>query len=65
MKVREIAEAVGGQVVGDGEREITSVASLATVTRDELSFVEDAKFTAAGEKSIAGVLVVNPSTAEL
>ena len=65
MKVREIAEAVGGQVVGDGEREITSVASLATATRDELSFVEDAKFTAAGEKSIAGVLVVNQSTAEL
>ena len=65
MKVRDIAEAVGGEIVGDAERQIVRVASLATAAADELSFVEDPKFAEIGSKSEAGVLLVGQSSREL
>jgi len=40
MKAREIADLVGGQVHGNGDLEITSVADIKTATAGQLSFYE-------------------------
>jgi UDP-3-O-[3-hydroxymyristoyl] glucosamine N-acyltransferase len=40
MKVREIAELVGGEVSGDGDLEIESVADIRTATAGELAFYQ-------------------------
>src|SRR5512146_605945 len=64
MKVAQIAAEIGGRVVGDGEREIGRVASLAAAGNDELSFVEDAKLAPEGRKSAAGVLIVGEASVE-
>lgn len=42
MKAREIAEFVGGELHGDGDVEITSVADIAKAGNDQISFVERA-----------------------
>jgi UDP-3-O-[3-hydroxymyristoyl] glucosamine N-acyltransferase len=59
MRVNQIASEVGGRVVGDGEREITHVASLGTAGSGDLSFVEDAKFAEDAKKSRAEALIVS------
>ncbi len=58
MRLQEIAEAVGGRVIGDGEREVIRVASLASSGSADLTFVEDAKFTQAASASSAGAFIV-------
>jgi UDP-3-O-[3-hydroxymyristoyl] glucosamine N-acyltransferase len=63
MKVSEIASAVGGRVVGDGGLEVRRVASLAAAGPDDLSFVEDVRWSAAGEASAAGALIVAENAA--
>ncbi len=45
MKVSEIARLVGGDIEGEGEREIRGVAALETATEQELAFAE-------GERSL-------------
>ena len=40
MKITEIAEFLGGEIVGDGETNILRVASLENAQPDEISFVE-------------------------
>jgi UDP-3-O-[3-hydroxymyristoyl] glucosamine N-acyltransferase len=40
MKTREIAELVGGELVGNGELEVRGVASLDTATNGEVAFLE-------------------------
>jgi UDP-3-O-[3-hydroxymyristoyl] glucosamine N-acyltransferase len=40
MKTREIAELVGGELAGDGNVEIDSVASLETATHGQIAFAE-------------------------
>jgi UDP-3-O-[3-hydroxymyristoyl] glucosamine N-acyltransferase len=62
MKIAEIAEKVGGRVVGDGTRKVVRVASLVAASRDELSFVEDAKFAEQAAESDAGALLVGESS---
>jgi UDP-3-O-[3-hydroxymyristoyl] glucosamine N-acyltransferase len=62
MKISAIAEKVGGRVVGNGEVEVTRVASLAGASSSELSFVEDPKFVEAAAKSSAGGLIVAEAT---
>jgi len=62
MKVWEIAEKIGGRVVGDGEREVARVASLGAASSEELSFVEDPKFAEQAAKSGAGVLIAGESS---
>jgi UDP-3-O-[3-hydroxymyristoyl] glucosamine N-acyltransferase len=62
MKLREIAEKIGGRVVGNGEHDVVRVASLGTATAEEVSFVEDPKFVEAALKSGAGALIVAESS---
>lgn len=40
MKIREIAEFLSAELIGDGEVEISGVASLATASTGEISFIE-------------------------
>ena len=40
MKLREIAELVGGELIGDGDIEITSVADIAKAQPSQLAFFE-------------------------
>jgi UDP-3-O-[3-hydroxymyristoyl] glucosamine N-acyltransferase len=40
MKVREITELVGGELSGDGDVEITSVADIATASTGQIAFVD-------------------------
>jgi UDP-3-O-[3-hydroxymyristoyl] glucosamine N-acyltransferase len=40
MKVREIADLVGGEFIGDSEKEITSVADLASAETGQIAFYE-------------------------
>jgi UDP-3-O-[3-hydroxymyristoyl] glucosamine N-acyltransferase len=62
MKIVEIAQKIGGRVVGDGKRDVLRVASLSAASEDELSFVEDARFAEQAAKSSAGVLLVDVSS---
>ena len=58
MKISAIAERVGGRVVGNGEAEVTRVASLGASSASDLTFVEDLKFVGAAATSSAGGLIV-------
>lgn len=58
MKARELAEALGGEIAGDGEREVSGLASLASAGKNDASFVEDPKFIPDAEASAAGTLIV-------
>src|SRR5436190_22479267 len=42
MKTREIAQLVNGELVGDGETEITSVAALSAALPGQITFLEKA-----------------------
>lgn len=55
---REIAELVGGRLIGEPEREIMGVASLATATEREIAFVESEGHRPQAERSRAGCLIV-------
>ncbi|GBC83033.1 UDP-3-O-acylglucosamine N-acyltransferase [bacterium HR10] len=55
---REIAELVGGRLIGEPEREIMGVASLATATEREIAFVESEGHRSQAERSRAGCLIV-------
>ncbi len=57
MKLREIAEKIGGRVVGDGEVEISGIASLQSATARDLVFVESDKHLEPAMKSGAGAVI--------
>lgn len=56
--VRELAEAVGGWVHGDGETIVTRVASLADAGTDAIAFVEKRELLTAAMASRAACLIV-------
>jgi UDP-3-O-[3-hydroxymyristoyl] glucosamine N-acyltransferase len=56
--VSNIAEKLGGEVVGDGSVEITGIASARSARASDLTFAESAKFFAAAEQSQARAVVV-------
>ena len=47
MKARDIAELVGGELVGDGDVEITSVADIAAASSSQIAFLEKADLSPA------------------
>jgi UDP-3-O-[3-hydroxymyristoyl] glucosamine N-acyltransferase len=57
MKTREIAEFLSGELVGDGEIEITAVASIATAGGSEIAFITNAEYS---KPMGAGCLLVPP-----
>ncbi|HEY0727925.1 MAG TPA: UDP-3-O-(3-hydroxymyristoyl)glucosamine N-acyltransferase [Pyrinomonadaceae bacterium] len=55
--VTELAELVGGRVVGDGEKEISQINELGSAGESEIAYVEQ-KFLSAASESKAGALIV-------
>jgi len=58
MRVRELAEWLGATFEGDGEKELTAVASLESAGAGDVAFVGTRKAAAAAESSAAGCLIV-------
>ena len=58
MKVQELAEIVGGRVVGNGEKEIFHLNDLTNAAESEIAYVEHEKFLSAAGESKAGCLIV-------
>jgi len=56
--VQEIAELVGGHLIGEATREISGVASLEAATETEIAFVESEAHRAQAAGSRAGCLIV-------
>ncbi len=59
-----IAEAVGGQLVGDGGVKITGVAPLDRAAPHDLTFLGVAKYAALFTETNAGVALISPELAE-
>jgi UDP-3-O-[3-hydroxymyristoyl] glucosamine N-acyltransferase len=57
--VRELAAHVGGEVVGDPDRMISSVSGLAEAGPDELSFFGNARYRRELERTKAGAVLVS------
>jgi len=55
--LKEIAEAIGAKVQGDSSVQIAAVASIASATARDLSFVEDEKNLSSALKSDAGAVI--------
>jgi UDP-3-O-[3-hydroxymyristoyl] glucosamine N-acyltransferase len=62
MTVEELAAAVGGTVVGDGTREITSCATLSHATAQQVSFLHNAKYHKQLETTGAGCVILANGT---
>jgi UDP-3-O-[3-hydroxymyristoyl] glucosamine N-acyltransferase len=58
-----IAEAVGGELIGDGSVTVRRVAPLDRAGADELSFLAGAKYAGAFAQSRAGVVLIAPEFA--
>ena len=55
--LQQIAEAVGGRLMGDSRVEVGAVASIASATPEDIVFVEDEKHLAAALQSRAGAVI--------
>jgi UDP-3-O-[3-hydroxymyristoyl] glucosamine N-acyltransferase len=64
MRVKELAEIVGGRVVGDGEKEIFRLNDLTNAREGEIAYVENEKLLNAAAESKAGCLIVPPDMAD-
>lgn len=58
MKLRELAAAIGGEVTGDGEVEVTAVAEVARAGRGEIVMAADARHLAEAEASAASAVLL-------
>ena len=63
--VRQIADAVGARLIGDGDAAIHGVSSLQAATPNDLVFVEDEKHLAAALESRAGAIVAGEFAAKI
>jgi UDP-3-O-[3-hydroxymyristoyl] glucosamine N-acyltransferase len=64
MKVAELAEIVGGRLVGHPETEIKRIADLDQAGAGEIAYVDNEKFFAAAAASLASCLIVPEGVAE-
>lgn len=60
MKLKELADLVGGQVIGDGEVEITGVGPIEGVRPGEITFIANAKFLPKLNETDASAVIVSP-----
>lgn len=63
MTAAEIAVAVAGTLVGNGDAVVEGVAPLDRATPRDLSFLAATKYAALFERSLAGVVIVSPTLA--
>ena len=64
MTVQELAEIVGGRVVGDPTTRIERIANLIDADQNEIAYVEDQKLIDAAVQSKAACLIVKDGLAE-
>ena len=64
LSVSELANHVGGRLIGDGSIHIRRVADISTAGAGEIAYVEDEKFFEAGKTSQAACLIVPPAFVE-
>ena len=64
MKIAELAELVGGRLVGHPETEIKRIADLDQAGPGEIAYVDNKKFFAAAAASVASCLIVPEGVAE-
>src|ERR1041385_6770427 len=64
MTVQELAEIVGGRVVGDSGTRIERIADLINADQNEIAYVDDQKLFAAAGQSKASCLIVKERLAE-
>src|SRR5262245_54837105 len=57
MRARPLAEFLGARIVGDPDRDVTSVASLSTAGPSDLAFVQDVRSLGDASRCRAGVLL--------
>ncbi len=56
--VEELAELVGGEVIGEGGRQIAGITDLRVGGSDRIGFVRDAQYRDAAQETTAGALIV-------
>jgi len=59
-KLKELAQCVGGTVVGDGEVEIHSVASIEDAKEGEITFIANPKYLSKLNQTRASAVIVSP-----
>ena len=64
LSAREIAEIAGGEIKGDPERIINSVAGVADATPEQLSFVGHKRYEKQLDTTKAGIVIVCPDLAD-
>ncbi|MBQ9579025.1 MAG: UDP-3-O-(3-hydroxymyristoyl)glucosamine N-acyltransferase [Ottowia sp.] len=64
LRAGDIVAALGGELLGDPQRQIARLAPLATAQPDELSYLADARLAHALRGSEAGCIIVAPAMRE-
>ena len=64
LTARAIADLVGGELVGDPDTVVGTVAPLSRAGRDQLSFLSDGRYAGALESCSAGIVLVTKELAE-
>ena len=64
VSLADIAELVGGQLVGDSKRQIDGLAPLPLATKPKISFLSDRKLRKELAKTQAGAVLLKPEDAE-
>ena len=64
MRLKELAEILGAELVGDGEKEIENLSPLASATDKSLTFLSNLKYLNAAKACSAGA-ILTPSSNEL
>jgi UDP-3-O-[3-hydroxymyristoyl] glucosamine N-acyltransferase len=62
--LRDLAEFVGGRIIGDPEMPITGVASIESARRTEITFALNEKYLQAAEEGEAACIIVPPHLTE-
>ncbi|WP_031491346.1 UDP-3-O-(3-hydroxymyristoyl)glucosamine N-acyltransferase [Succinivibrio dextrinosolvens] len=64
MLLKDIADKIGAQLVGDGNIDIKAVANLKTAKENEISFLSDPKYKAVLSESNAGAVILKQTDVE-
>ena len=64
MLLKDIADKIGAQLIGDGSIDIKAVANLKTAKEDEISFLSDPKYRAVLSESKAGAVILKQADVE-
>jgi UDP-3-O-[3-hydroxymyristoyl] glucosamine N-acyltransferase len=65
MKLHELAKALGADLHGDGEAEITGIAGIEHASPGQVTFVSNKKYTALARTTKASAILVEPNFPEI